>query len=369
MYEDDWPPDSQDGPKETFLDICSADSNLSEDPFPEDLWEIDTRLDPFHGNNRRRAYSQGLMWLGHALWLPTSFDLSGLITRIKEEGSDWCYRPPIWATDGSRVILEPIPELKRIQRRVNRLLERQFRTPKDVFGFSGGSCLDVAQRHRQGGSTMCFDLRHAFFTVSRDMVYKALQSEKKQYGFSKTVAEMISLLCTYSPATLDLKAKFWCGNTFLPQGAPSSPRLFDISLHRLDRKLRRLATRVNGRVSRFADNYYFSVPADEFSPRLQKAIICEVHIKGFYAHKVRVANRGEMCRILGYNVADTAITTTRDFRRKLRGQLYMLESLIDRCDAYEDALCRVNGMMAWAQNLPQPLLDAHARCLHKILNP
>lgn len=361
MFEEDIdPPDVWEDTQAQFGDEQDEPEGL----FPSELELLYCRPSK---TPRQLTYQKSIIWLGFALGLHPSFNLSGLINDIRIRGSAPYYHNPVWRDGGSRVTFEPIPILKLIQTRINRLLERQFPRPTAVFGFSGGSCLDVAKRHWQKGSTLRFDIRHAFFSLGQETLFWKLCGGRK-CGFSKSVADIICRLCTYHPAPNNLMVKFGCGKSFLPQGAPSSPRLFDLGMKVLDRRLTRIAERFGGVYSRYADNIYFSTTTDEFNPKLRRIILCEARRKGFRTHKIWVSNRKEMCRILGYNVADPAITTTRDFRRKLRGALYVLEALIDRGEDHYSQLSRVNGMMAWGINLPDELMEAHERCLEKLAN-
>ncbi|MDP2642005.1 MAG: reverse transcriptase domain-containing protein [bacterium] len=322
---------------------------------------------------RRFTYAgKSFLWLGHALGLPTSFDLAGMVRQIDLEGSATFYHDPqlIEKSDGgTRVIISPMPELKFVQGRINRLLKRNFKRPENVFGYRGGTCYEVAERHLNWPSTLKFDIKDAFFKVSWTDVRTAIRGSRYRpgSGFSGSIAYWISRLCTYHPVPSDLEVLAGYAHSFLPQGAPTSPVCFDIACAPLDAKLTRIAERVGGIVNRYADNYYFSMPTSRISPKLERMIVCDARKHGgFHVHKVRRVDQGELCRILGYNLHNGRITNTRDFNRNLRGALYVLRTKLDRGLEWQEAYARVRGYMGVAVNLSDQLRQTYEYCESRI---
>ncbi len=318
---------------------------------------------------RRLAKCQkSLFWLGYALKLPRSFDLKGMILKTCVEGASSFYHAPqvIAKEDGSpRIIISPKPDLMRVQRGINRLLLRTFTRHPNTFGYMGGSCREVAERHVNWESTLKFDVRDAFFKITAPKLRAAILRHhvgNTRVGFSAPVAYWISRLCTYWPAPEYIKREFGCDTSFLPQGAPTSPACFHLACRGVDRKLDRIAARVGGIVSRYADNYYFSVHKPRFPHGLEKILICETEHRGFPIHKIRRVNEGELCKILGYNLQGGRITNTRGYRRKLRGALHVLKTKLERGLEYDEAYARVRGLMGFTVNLPQELQAAYDHC-------
>lgn len=326
---------------------------------------------------RIREYWMSFRWLARALRLPQDFDLSGMVKRADFHGSASFYQAihlTKKANGSPRIIIPPKPALKKVQKRIHRLLMRTFPRPEHSFGYRGGTCLEVAQRHVDWPSTLKFDVRDAFFQVSWTKVRSAIKrprynelDQPQPPGFSGPVAHWIAKLCTYSPPPQEVydlipHSGYWRASSFLPQGAPTSSVLFDLACAKLDAKLLRLAERVGGRMSRYADNYYFSMPTPEISEKLERIIVCEAEKHGFPVHKVRRVSQGELCKILGYNLVNGRITNTRDFNRNLRGALHVLETRLERGLEWEEAYRRVQGFMSFAVNTPQNLLETWAHC-------
>jgi hypothetical protein len=319
---------------------------------------------------RLESCKMSFFWLGHALGLQTSFDLGGMLRRIGAEGSAFLYNEPRLiekSEGGTRTIITPNSELMLVQKRINRLLLRTFKRHPNTFGYTGGSCYDVASRHVNYPSTLKFDVQDAFTQISFADLKCAITGNRLQgSGFSRSIAHWVAQLCIYNPpppADRDGRHRM---RSFLPQGAPTSPLCFHLACKPLDEKLTRVAERVGGIVSRYADNYYFSMPNSRFPTKLERMIVCDAQKRGFPIHKVRRVNQGELCRILGYNLSGGRITNTRDFNRNLRGALYVLRTRLERGLEWHDAYARVRGFMGVSVNLPEGLRETYEYCASRI---
>ncbi len=311
-----------------------------------------------------------LGWFGKALDLPISFDLAGMIREIEVNGSAGLYDEPKViqkSHGGERIIITPKPELKRVQRGIHRLLLDVFKRPPISFGFRGGSCYEVAERHQELPSTLKFDIKDAFFQVGWAAVRKSMLRnspfQRGTQGLSHLVTRWIASLCTYhNPVPLVVRERFPRVTSFLPQGSPASPICFDMACWPLDAKLTHLAERVGGRVTRYADNYFFSMPTSRVSEKLRNIVVYDARRYGFPIHKIRRVAQGEMCRILGYNVYQDRVTNTRDFNRNLRGAIYVLRTRLERDLEWHDAYARVRGFLGFAVNTPEGLLQEYRHC-------
>lgn len=323
------------------------------------------RVKEFKKWSERGRYA--LRWLGYALKLRSDFNLYELIRMAELEGTSSLYERPCLIpkeSGGTRILIKPKADLMFLQRQINRLLKETFPSPPYAFGYRGGSCLDVAKRHVKWPSTVKFDVKDAFFHVTWGAVRTAISRNREMnaVGFSGIIARWIAKLCTYSPPPEIVKSRFPGIRSFLPQGAPTSSILFDLACWRIDRKLHRLAERFKGQYSRFADNGFFSVKKKTISPKLIRIIVCDVNKYGFPVHKIRGIEHGELCRILGYNCLSGTITNTREFRRKLRGALYVLRTKLERGLPCHDDWARVRGLMGFSTNLPSALQTEYKHC-------
>lgn len=269
---------------------------------------------------------------------------------------------------GTRTILAPISSLKSVQRKMLRTLDSLFIMPEVAFGGSSGSIQEAIEPHLEAKSLMRVDIKNAFPSISRNTVWryfnhwinihgpKRLEDNKRNI-FSKSAAGILT----------DLTTHYNC----LPQGAPTSPRMFDLVLTHLDKKLLHLAENVGGSYTRYVDNFFFSMPTKDFPPKIRQAILKLLENRGirsrhagpsFDWHKLSVSRVGEEAiRMLGLNIINKEIHNTRTFKRSLRAALRHVKWLRANNKDNEDAMLKLQGLMAFAQigTLPKGLYDKY----------
>jgi hypothetical protein len=273
-------------------------------------------------------------------------------------------------SEHGRLIMTPDDLLMFIQRKIQKFLMREFERKPWSFGFMGGSCEQAAYEHKKHRSFLKFDVRHAFFQIDRQKVFESLSRKptfgKRHYGtISKWVARFIADLCT-AQAWPEIKERYHC-ETFLPQGSPTSPVLFDIACDLFDGQMVKLANRVHATYTRYADNVVFSMPDRKFPPKVRRAVLFEA--KAFFPfHKVSESNYGEPFRMLGLQIVDHQVRVTREYKRKLKGALYHLQYASEHGTTDERALQKARGLMSfavWEQLSPQTIADFQANCSQK----
>ena len=193
----------------------------------------------------------------------------------------------------------------------------------NVSGFSGGNIENAIKPHLQSKILVSVDLVDAFPTIRSDNIISYLtkgrkvrtndfgETEIKEYGwFSWYAARIMSELMTFEKK--------------LPQGAPTSPRIFDALCEGLDKQLLQLAEKFGGIYTRYADNIFFSINKEKFQREII-VIMCNL-IRGdrgidkrkpsdpaFKYHKLRVRKINDIPqRVLGLNIIEGKIHNTRD---------------------------------------------------------
>lgn len=263
------------------------------------------------------------------------------LLRLKEQR---CYnvvsRPK--RNGGQRFISIPDRQLKRIQQGLNRHVLARLRPGPNVFGFSGGCVGEAIYPHLNAGSIFCADISSAFSSVRWYDVFKTLASN----GISKSAAWLIADLTTFEGT--------------LPQGAPTSPRIFDLVCCQLDFKLAELAKRHNAKNTRYADNIFFSLEQSEFPRQLKLKIIkllrtfriSDCPLFGWHHLAIKKPTR-EPVRILGLNIIEQKVHNTRDFKRRLRLAIHHCRWLLDNgkkdSGEFKKALEKLRGQMNFAR--------------------
>jgi hypothetical protein len=170
--------------------------------------------------------------------------------------------------DGSaRLIESPKQLLKMIQRRLLREILDKIPPHEAAHGFRRErSIRSFARPHIGRDIVLRLDLKDFFPGILRARIIAIFLTA----GYPEPVAEMLAGLCTNSVPGDVIKAfpgasnqqlrrmKLLFQRAHLPQGAPTSPSLANLSAYRLDCRLTGLAKSAGAHYTRYADDLVFS---------------------------------------------------------------------------------------------------------------
>ncbi|KXO91341.1 reverse transcriptase family protein [Tsukamurella pseudospumae] len=224
---------------------------------------------------------------------------------------------------GVRVIEAPKPRLAEAQRRILRHVLDPAGAHPAARGFRpGGSVLAYATPHVGARSVVRLDLRDCFSTVTAPRVRAVF----RRLGYPAPVARVLADVCTTATPGDELRdLDPWQAAVLrarhLPQGAPTSPALMNLVLHRLDARLTGLA-RAHGAVyTRYGDDLAFSGAPDSMliAGIVPKIVVAE----GFSVNpaKTRVMRAGTRQELAGV-VVNTRAQVPRDEYDDLRALLH-----------------------------------------------
>ncbi|MBN1326215.1 hypothetical protein JW977_04550 [Candidatus Falkowbacteria bacterium] len=273
--------------------------------------------------------------------------------------SPWLYSNiAIPKRDGSKRILAiPHPDLMTIQRAINKNFLELYRHP-NVYGFSGGNAREaLTALARSNQAIFASDIKDAFPSTTGRAVFNFFRTEK----FGYYTSYYLTCLTTW----FNQQKKFNLPQVGLPQGAPTSPRLFDLCFIRFDRRFARLTKNANGVYFRYADNIFLT--AEEFWPeriniqtmrdggvRWQSPIISAIyrilkrgyefehspdneiwHNQEYGLHKSYFARQGQILHALGLNIKDDQLHNTREFKLRVRMTIFNLKKALEQKDDFE----------------------------------
>lgn len=214
---------------------------------------------------------------------------------------------------GSRYLQIPDEKLKQVQKKILRRLLAALNSHPFCYGFEAGtSIVHAAVPHTNRFVVVKMDIRRFFESTSADRVCDYFRF----IGWDEAAAKRLAELTTYKG--------------YLPQGAPTSPRLSNLVNFGMDELLASIALAHGGSYSRYADDITMSF--DKMSGRRIRGIVQEVRRVldkfGYVMHgksKLKIFRRHQRQEVLGLVVND-GVRLPRKTRRWLRAVQHRLET-------------------------------------------
>lgn len=251
-----------------------------------------------------------------------------------------------------RLIEEPKPVLKRLQRRVLAGLINKVPVSPSAYGFvTGKNCIQAAAQHASEDAIVAFDIKNFFTSISLNRVSGLFRS----FGYPSAVSMALAGLCTVrTPYPIRSKHGLSDYNNLsvrhLPQGAPTSPALSNLCTFNLDRRLEGLASRYNARFTRYADDITFSGDAPIVKPLL-RYVPSILLSEGFKPNekKTRVQFRHQQQVSTGI-VVNEKVNVSRAKYDFLKSSIHHLISHRDDTD-FPNRVVRLSSQIAWVEQI------------------
>lgn len=247
------------------------------------------------------------------------------------------YRVLLKRSGGVRLIESPKRQLKELQRRIlSSILDRIPAHPA-VQGFvKGRSIVTFASPHVGKHVVLRLDLENFFpaFPAAR------AQALFRTLGYPEQVADRLGGICSnavprsvWRDRPLEINTRDWrdtrilYARPHLPQGAPTSPALANVTAFRLDCRLSGLAKSAGAVYTRYADDLAFS-GGEEFSRGVERfsahaAAVALEEGFGVNHHKTRIMRRG-----VRQSLAGIVVNQRINLRR---ADLQRLEAILTNC--------------------------------------
>ncbi len=247
---------------------------------------------------------------------------------------------------GHRLIEAPKPALKALQRRILSGILNQISTHPAAYGFvKTRNCCQSAAVHAGEEMVLRFDIRDFFPSVPASRIHALFRC----LGYPHRVARTLTGLCTTAThpnilARLPAAQRQTLAHPHLPQGAPTSPALANLTAFTLDRRLTGLARSLDAQYTRYADDLAFSGDAAIARPLL-KAVPEILTSEGFSANpaKTRAMPSAQRQSLTGLTVNAHVNLPRREYDR-LKAAIHALKSAPDPAKA-----ARLEGQIQWAE--------------------
>jgi len=164
----------------------------------------------------------------------------------------------------SRIVLSANPELKEIQRLLNRKIFRYIGISKAAHGFVPGRSFETfLLPHKNSVEFLNLDFKDAFNQVKIEDVFEFLN----EFLNDSDLAKVIALLVTF--------------NGEVPQGVASSPYLFNIACRQLDNDIINVAETYDLKYTRYGDDICLSSENEIDLKQFEELMIGIVEGHGF----------------------------------------------------------------------------------------
>lgn len=252
-------------------------------------------------------------------------------------------RPSADGQDRYRTICVPSPALMKVQRWIARnILAHVPAHPCSVAFSAGDNLYKAVAPHCPSKWLVKLDIRNFFESIEEPSVYRVFH----QLGFEPLIAFEMTRLCTYigpnpshernqceDPSFLPeriIEQYQHPKQGYLPQGAPTSPMLANLTCQTLDERLSVLADEHSVRYTRYADDMTFSTNDVGFGRERAGALIQLVYRQlarqalSPNTAKTTVVSPGARKLVLGLGVEEAAPRLTRQFKDLLRQHIHFL---------------------------------------------
>ena len=242
-----------------------------------------------------------------------------------------------------RIIAVPDPTLMRVQRWITqRILALADVHPASVAYAKECKLLDAAQPHAGAKWLIKLDVQNFFESINEVAVFRVFRS----IGYGRLVSLELARLCTRLgyPTTYRLRERWKVVRIrkaikqyrihrmgHLPQGAPTSPMLANLTVKGFDEAVTNIAQSHGMIYTRYADDITISTKRKNFDRNLCAKVIGEVFEEmgkvGLSPNisKTRVVPPGGRKIVLGLIVNGKAAALPRDFKLRMRQHLYYLQ--------------------------------------------
>ena len=229
-----------------------------------------------------------------------------------------------------REIMAPAKDLKYIQKWILENILVQFPLKDSCKGFRKEiSIYHNAKVHEKAELILKVDLLKFYDTITEKRIYGIF----KAMGYVENLAFSFAKLCTAKHRSsywndFDQKSKETLYQlvgekpSILPQGAPTSPMLANITATNMDRRFEALAKKMKFNYSRYADDLTFSTLEEGKLPSL-KLITRIVNSEGFFVNldKVNYMKKGSKQYVTGLTTTN-GINVSKIKRKEIAEHIY-----------------------------------------------
>lgn len=237
---------------------------------------------------------------------------------------------------GLRRSFQPSRTLKAVQAWILRRVLDRVRSAPASRGFEiGQSTRSNALPHTGCNVVLRLDIEDFFESVSAKRVFGIFRS----IGYPRGAAALLTNLTTV--------------RGFLPQGAPTSPKLANLACYRLDQRLAGLSGRRNVVFTRYADDMTFSSVVPDRVRKIRRTAERIVKAEGFRPNvgKTKLTGPSGQRRVTGLVVRYDDVGLPRQVCRRIRAMIHRLSKMASDHPDTPTAVSSVRGWLGCAKSV------------------
>ncbi|MFA1872073.1 retron St85 family RNA-directed DNA polymerase [Escherichia coli] len=230
----------------------------------------------------------------------------------------------------SRIISQPSRELKALQAWVLRnILDKLHSSPFSKGFEKGQSILNNASPHVGANYVLNIDLEDCFNTILIEKIYTVFHS----LGYNSTISNALARLCSF--------------NGSLPQGAPSSPKIANLVLTKLDYRIHGYAGSKGIVFTRYADDLTLSAQSLKKIFKAKSFVCSIIPSESLKVNYNKVAIHGPKARkeVTGLVLSIDNVGVGRIRYREIRSKIHYLA--VKRNSDFE----HVKGLIAFVKSV------------------
>lgn len=247
---------------------------------------------------------------------------------------------------GVRIIAQPSRELKAVQAWILRNILDRLTSSDCSKGFEiGSSILDNAKPHIGSNYILNIDLKNFFPSISANKVYSVFSS----LGYEKKVCILLTNFCVY--------------NGFLPQGAPTSPKLANLICSKLDSRIQGYTGPRGLTYTRYADD--LTISANTIKKIINARDFIEIIINSenlsVNKNKTQISGVRRAKKVTGLIVNQANVGIGREKYREIRAEIHHVYL------SKETNLHRINGHLAFVNSVDKKMYNKLVIYLKKLI--
>lgn len=232
---------------------------------------------------------------------------------------------------GFRVIQTPQNELKFLQNWILKNILENIPSHASCKGFDKRTSIKRnAEVHLKSECLLKIDLLRFFDSINEKRIYGLFKS----LGYQKNLCVYLAKICTIEQSDTfysafkknEEKLKNYLldkNEGLLPQGSPTSPKLTNLVLRSLDKRLTALSTKNEIKYSRYADDLTFSGNKETLL-RLKKVIYKIIFDENLFVNfgKTKLISRGNSYLVTGLSVQNSKVQVIRKKKKEIEHHLH-----------------------------------------------